>query len=233
VTITGAGFTGATAVDFGSSNPASYVINSDTTITATSPAGSGTVDVTVTTPDGTSATSSSDQFSYVAVVTGVSPAFGSASGGDQVTISGFGFTGVTAVDFGAGNAASNVTFHSDTSITATSPAGFGVVDVTVTTPDGTSATTSGDQFSYVPEVTQVSPLTGSTAGGDTVTISGLGFTGATIVDFGAGNAAIILTVTDTSITVTSPSGTGMVDVTVTTPTGTSPVNAAADQFTYS
>ena len=40
----------------------------DTTITADSPAGTGTVDVTVTTPGGTSATSAADQFTYIAAV---------------------------------------------------------------------------------------------------------------------------------------------------------------------
>ena len=39
----------------------------DTTITADSPAGTGTVDVTVTTPAGTSATSPADQFTYTVV----------------------------------------------------------------------------------------------------------------------------------------------------------------------
>ena len=65
VTITGSGFTGATDVGFGSVNAAAMTVDSDTQITATSPAGTGTVDVTVTTPAGTSATSSADQFTYV------------------------------------------------------------------------------------------------------------------------------------------------------------------------
>jgi hypothetical protein len=65
VTINGVGFTGATAVDFGSGNPATYTVNTDNQITATAPEGStGPVDVTVTTPVGTSPTSSSDQFTY-------------------------------------------------------------------------------------------------------------------------------------------------------------------------
>jgi hypothetical protein len=38
--------------------------------------------------------------------------------------------------------------NSATSITAVSPAGTGTVDVTVTTPSGTSATTTADQFTY-------------------------------------------------------------------------------------
>jgi trimeric autotransporter adhesin len=65
VTITGTGFTGATAVMFGGTPAASLTVDSATEITAVSPAGSlGTVDVTVTTAGGTSATSPADQFTY-------------------------------------------------------------------------------------------------------------------------------------------------------------------------
>ena len=103
MTITGTGFTGATAVDFGATPATSVHVVSATQITATSPAETaGTVDVTVTTAGGTSATSSADQFTYVAAptVTGVSPAAGPLAGGTAVTITGTGFTGATAVDFG-------------------------------------------------------------------------------------------------------------------------------------
>jgi hypothetical protein len=64
VTITGTGFTNATAVDFGTGNPASFSVISDTEIDATSPPGSGTVDVTVTSPGGTSSASVADEFTY-------------------------------------------------------------------------------------------------------------------------------------------------------------------------
>ena len=104
VTITGTGFTGASSVDFGSGNPsATYTVISPTAITATAPAGTlGTVDVTVITAGGTSATSAADQFTYTAppapTVTGVSP--GSGPNGTLVTITGTNLTGATAVDFG-------------------------------------------------------------------------------------------------------------------------------------
>src|SRR6202011_3920851 len=105
--------------------------------TATSPAhASGAADVRVTTPGGTSATGPADQFTYnfpVPTVSAVSPSSGLLAGGTPVTITGTGFTWAGAVHFGTG-AASAVTVVSDTSVTATSPAGSaGVVDVTVTT----------------------------------------------------------------------------------------------------
>lgn len=80
-------------------------------------------------------------------VSSISPPSGPAIGGSNVTISGTGFTDVTAVDFG-GNTASHIV-NSDTSITATLPAGIGTVDVTVTTPVGTSAINPTDQFTYI------------------------------------------------------------------------------------
>jgi subtilase family serine protease len=65
VTITGADFTGATAVEFGSVEAVSFTVDNDGLITAVSPAeGAGTVDITVTTPNGNSAVSPADKFSF-------------------------------------------------------------------------------------------------------------------------------------------------------------------------
>jgi len=65
VSITGTGFTGASAVKFGSVEAASFKVNSATSITAVSPAGTtGSVDVTVTTPAGASALNKKDRFKY-------------------------------------------------------------------------------------------------------------------------------------------------------------------------
>ena len=169
VTLTGTNFTGATAVHFGAVAASSFTVVSATSATAVVPAGSGTVDVTVTTPGGTSALSSADQFTYTAsstpTVSGVSPTSGSA--GATVTLTGTNFTGATAVHFGA-VAASSFTVVSATSATAVVPAGSGTVDVTVTTPGGTSALSSADQFTYTasstPTVSGVSPTSGPRPG---------------------------------------------------------------------
>ncbi len=238
VTITGTGFTGASAVDFGGTPATAFSVNSDTSITAGSPAGSvGTVDITVTTPGGTSATSVADQFSYVlpATVSSVSPNAGPTAGGTSVTVTGTGFTTATAVHFG-GTAATTFTVNSPTTISVVSPAGSaGTVDITVTNAGGTSTTSPADRFTYdaVPTVTAVLPNAGPTAGGATVTITGTGFTGATAVNFG-GTAATSFTVhSTTSISAVSPAGSvgTVVDITVTTPGGTS-ATSSADRFTY-
>ena len=164
VTIIGTGFTNATSVSFDSASilcggHSTCVVNSDTQIIVASPAGSGTVDVTVTTPSGTSTKSSVDQFTYapLPMVTSISPSGGSPTGGTPVTINGSGFTNAT-VSFGS-TAATNVNVMSDSQITATSPAGNGTVDVTVTTPGGTSQTNGMDTFTYgVTPVPDPSPI---------------------------------------------------------------------------
>ncbi len=64
VTITGTGLATATAVNFGGVPSSDVVAVSNTTVMAISPAGSGRVDVVVTTEGGTSAISAADRFSY-------------------------------------------------------------------------------------------------------------------------------------------------------------------------
>jgi hypothetical protein len=236
VAITGSGFTGATAVRFGATNATAYTVDSSTQITATAPAGSGTVDVSVTTAAGASANTAADNYTYDATaptVAGLTPNHGPAAGGTSVVITGSGFTGATAVRFGATNATA-YTVNSSTQITATAPAGSGIVDVAVTTAAGTSANTAADNYTYDPPgpaVTGLSPTHGPAAGGTSVVITGTGFTGATAVRFGATNATAFGVSSSTQITATAPAGTGTVDVTVTTTAGTS-ANTAADNYTY-
>jgi RHS repeat-associated protein len=232
VTISGSGFTGATAVKFGSAS-VTFTVASDSKITATAPAGTGTVDVTVTGPGGTSLTVSADRFTYTSTpaVTGISPPAGPVTGGTAVAITGTGLSGATAVHFGTKTAA--FTVGSATSISATAPAGTGTVDVTVTTPAGTSATTSADRYTYTsaPVITKVSPGAGPKAGGTKVTVTGTGFTDASAVMFGSKQATTFTVASATSISATSPGGSGTVNITVTTPGGTSS-QITADHFSY-
>ena len=154
--INGVNFSGATQVDFGSTPAISFTVDSDTMISAVSPAGSGTVDITVTTSAGTSATSSADQFTYVTTpppppgqppkIISASPKTGPKSGGTQVFIYGSNFTGATKVDFGTQSA--TFTILSDSEILATSPAGTGQVSLSVKNSAGTSPTVAQAHFTY-------------------------------------------------------------------------------------
>lgn len=83
----------------------------------------------------------------VPTVTWVDLPYGPVGGGTVVTLEGTGFTGTTAVDFGA-TPATAFTVVSDSEITATSPAGTGTVNVTVTNADGTSAADDDSRFFY-------------------------------------------------------------------------------------
>ena len=240
VSITGTNLAGASAVDFGSVQVTSFASDTSDEITLLSPAGSGTVDVTVVTPNGTSVTSPADQFNYVAApaapsVTAIAPATGLTTGGTTVTITGTNLANASAVDFGSVQVTS---FLSDTAneITLASPAGSGTVDVTVVTPNGTSAASPADQFSYVaalppPDVTGIAPATGPSTGGTTVTITGTNLANASAVDFGSVQLTSFLSDTANEITLLSPAATGPVDVTVVTAGGHSPV-LADDKFTY-
>jgi hypothetical protein len=96
----------------------------------------------------------------------------------------------------------------------------------------------GSNFEAVdltPVVTGISPTTGPTTGGTSVTITGLNFSGGaamTQVFFGSTAAPGVSVNSDTSITVTAPAqAAGTVHVTVRSPYGTS-VAVSADQFTY-
>ena len=105
-------------------------------------------------------------------------------------------------------------------------------DTTLTqfTIDGLTVMAACAGAAELPTVTSISPTSGPARGGSSVTITGTALTGATSLNFD-NNAAYYRVNSDSSITATSPSGTGTVHVTVSTPAGTSPTSAA-DQFTY-
>jgi len=245
VTIVGDDFRGATAVSFGSTPAPNFYVTSTNQISVQVPPHvAGVVDVTVTTPGGTSPASGADQFTYVTnlstngpgpVVTGLDVTSGITPGGLTVTIIGTSFTDATAVYFGS-TRASYFYAISDNTISAAVPAhAAGVVDVTVTTPSGTSATTPVDQFTYVPPsppvVTALSISSGSVGGGTNLYILGTGFTGATTISFGSITTYATVYSDNVLVAKVPAQAAGMVNVTVTTPAGTSATNAA-DQFTY-
>ncbi|WP_067468697.1 IPT/TIG domain-containing protein, partial [Nocardia amamiensis] len=220
VTLTGTNFTGASAVTFGSTPATSFTVVSGTQISAVVPArAAGSVQVTVTTVGGAS---NGVVYTYVAAPTlsSIVPNSGPAAGGNTVTLTGTNFTGASAVTFGT-TAATSFTVVSGTQISAVVPArAAGTAAVTVTTAGGTS---NGVNYTHLPAptLTQLTPNHGSFSGGNTITLTGTNFTGATAVRFGTKAATSFTVTSSTRIRATVPSGTGVVAVTVTAPGGTS------------
>ena len=235
VSLTGSGFSTVTAVAFGGVNATSFTINSDTSITATAPSGSGVADITVTNLGAVSRTGLPDQFTYAGAtpaptITSITPKTGPANGG-IVTITGTNLLdGIAIVRFGAVFSPGFIV-NSATSLDVVVPFGSGTVDIAVTTAGGTSTASAADQFTFAtaPTVTSVSPNSG--AGGTVTTIGGTGLSGAQAVLFGGSAATSFSVKSDTAITATAPPGAGAVDVTVRTPNGFT-ATSPADLFTY-
>jgi hypothetical protein len=166
------------------------------------------------------------------VVSGLSPNAGPTAGGQTVTITGADLTHETKVSFGS-VAATNVTVLSDTQLTATVPAhAAGTVNVTVTSPFGTSKASSASRYTYdvAPTVSSISPNSG--VQGTVVTLTGTGFVSGAQVWFGADQGYNVVRVSSTTLKVTAPfPAAGTVPVTVTTPGGTS-YPGFYDQFVY-
>ena len=106
------------------------------------------------------------------------------------------------------------------------------MSVIVTTGVGSNA--ANTLYSYLvapPTVTSVTPATGPLTGGNTVTIAGTGFTGATSVTFNGVAATNFTVMSNTAITAVVPSSTtvGPVSVIVTTGVGS---NAANSLYSY-
>ncbi|HLJ96611.1 MAG TPA: IPT/TIG domain-containing protein, partial [Gemmataceae bacterium] len=243
VTLVGGTFTGVTGISFGETPAVSFVATDNVISVIAPPHAVGVVDITVTNRFGISATSAADRFTYWSspprdggpVLTGLVPASGSAGGGDSVTLVGSNFSNAKAVYFGTTPAVSFSVLN-DGVISARSPAHIaGAVDVTVITPSATSAVSAVGQFTYQPPaapiITALSPSSGLSQGGTTVTLAGSHFTGATTVSFG-GLATSFTILSDHVITARAPAHVaGSVDVTVTSLSGTS-ATSPADQFSY-
>jgi uncharacterized repeat protein (TIGR03803 family) len=132
VEILGNGLTGTTSVKFGSGS-ASFIVVSDTYMTASVPDDGTAGFVTVTTPSDTLI--SSRTFDVVPVISSIAPTSGPV--GTQVTITGSGFIGASQVKFGG--VKGTYTVNSGTTITATVPAGAKTGKVSVKTAGGNAS----------------------------------------------------------------------------------------------
>lgn len=157
------------------------------------------------------------------VVTGLTVTTGPPGGGTDLIVTGSGFTPGSTVTVG-GDDAPDVTYLGTTGIEITTPAhASGPAHVVVHAAGGGTSTSDADVFTYgaAPAITEVSPSQGPVAAGTVVTITGSGFTGATVVGFGGVPGTGLTVDSDTQLTVTTPAANavGPVDVVVVTPIG--------------
>ena len=152
VTLTGSGFTHATGVSFGGVAAASFAVQTDSTIVATSTPGTpgAAVPVLVQTPYGESAAGRA-RYTYFPTVTGVTPDAGPVAGGTVVTVTGSGFiagSGLTMMKFGSASG-TNVNCSSSTECTVKAPKhAAGTLDVTATVNKVMSPKTAADRYEY-------------------------------------------------------------------------------------
>lgn len=153
-------------------------------------------------------------------VSNISPSNGPTAGGTTVTLSGTEFESNATVTVG-GVAATNVVVLNSTTLTFTTPTGTpGAASIVVTNPDDGSVTAT-NAFAYLsqPTITNVSPNSGTSAGGTGVTLTGTQFEDGATVTVGGLAATDVVVVNSTTITFTTPSGgaVGPADVVVTNP----------------
>ena len=247
VTISGTGFSDAAAgtntVTFDGNPATSVVVVDDTTLTCDTPAGTAgaTVDVVVTNTNGSATLVDGYEYHVTPTVTGIAPGSGTALGGTTVTVSGTGFVAndaaSNAVTIG-GSAATGVVVVNDTTLTCDTPAGTpgAVVDVQVANSNGSGTLASGFRYHANPTLTSVSPATGTSLGGTSVTLTGTGFVvdgaGVNTVTFDGVAATNVSVVNDTTVTCDTPPGTpgASVDVALANANGSATLSGGFDYF---
>jgi hypothetical protein len=168
---------------------------------------------------------------FLPTITAVSPNHGTTAGGTELLIEGTSLYGPTVTIGGAQVAVGEQLPGGVGFRCVTAPGPAGPADIVITTLVGTVTETGGYEYEapVPPTVTSIYPVSGLEAGGESIQLVGTGMLDATFA-FGTAAATIESVYADGSgAYVTSPPGTGVVDVSVTSTAGTGTLPAA---FTY-
>jgi hypothetical protein len=223
VTVSGSNLNGTAAVRFNGLAASSFDLDSNTQLRAIVPSGATNGPISVTNADGTG--SSANSFSVLGPPTISSFAPTNGPVGQEVTIGGSNFSGLTNIAFN-GISASNINLDSDSQVRAEVPLGASTGPITVSNALGSATTQSNFSVTNLPSVLSFTPATGTA--GTIVTITGLNFTGASSVTFNGTSATSFSVSSDTQIQATVPVGasTGKIQVTNSDGTGESATNFA-------
>ncbi len=238
VAVFGVQLTTVTSVLFGE-NESKIISASDTTVSVLTPKSTsehpnprGAVDVVLNTAIGRTVKPAGYTFIEPPPppeLGSATPNRGSVSGGDVILIRGRNLSLAQTVTFGGAPAL--IAASEDTRLyVSTLPRDPGVVDIQVTTSSGTAALTNAFTYMINPQILGVFPNEGTIAGGDTVTINGVGLADPSLVLFGAVAGAVTSSSPDQITVVTPPNAEGPADVAVTTIGGTATLLQGFDYF---
>lgn len=164
------------------------------------------------------------------VLSSVQPAKGPRTGGTPITLAGKWFESGISVTIG-GAPVSSLRIVSETTATAvTPPGGVGPQDVVVTATLGSATLPGGFTYRGAPVLTRVQPSSGPVHGGTVITLQGTDLTSDTTVTLGGASLLNLIPIDDTSMTGTTPPGTGGIqDLVVTNSLGSTRFSGS---FTY-
>ena len=149
VTISGASFTSGSTVTIGGAAATGVSFVNSSTLIANTPAGAqGTVDVTVTTPNGSGTLKQGFTFVGPPAISRVSPSSGPSTAGNTINVHGTSMTADTQVTIG-GVPASNVTLIDSTRIAATVPAAAIGTNATVAVSSSFGSASLANAYTYL------------------------------------------------------------------------------------
>jgi hypothetical protein len=212
VTLTGTSFSAPATVRFGAVVASFIRVDGGTQITTQVPSGALTGKISVTTPTGTTTSTTTFVVIRPPTLSSFTPTAGAE--GTLVTLSGANLAGVNQVAFGSANATS-ITVLSANSIRVVVPTGATTSKIAVSDEAGNAE--SAATFTVTPRILTIPAAAPPGAG---VTITGTSLTNASVVQFGGVAAASLNVDGPTQITATVPTAAITGKITVTTPGGT-------------
>ncbi len=228
ITVTGTNFStlgGNPTVTVGGLSCAPVNVTSSTSLTCmTTGPGSGIVDIVVTNQDSQVGTGSNlYEYMDAPIYSSLSPVSGKTSGGVTITINGSNFSshgGNPVVTLGGTPCYGSTVLNASQMTCITGARSAGLVDLSITNRSGLGVSASS-VFTYqaAPQISSITPKSGSDLGGTAVTIIGANFSsldGLPSVDIGGSACASVSVNSNTNITCTTTGGTpGIHNVSVT------------------
>jgi uncharacterized protein (TIGR03437 family) len=223
--VTGVQFSPSTGITVSNVNATASQVTATVNIAAGAP--TGQVGVSVSSPAGTSNALVFTILAPVPQITSLSPASGSPGSTVSLSIAGSNLSGVTAVQFSpsTGITASNVNATASqvtATVTIAASAPAGQVSVSVSSPAGVSNALVFTILAPVPQITSLSPTSGSPGSTVSLSIAGSNLSGVTGVQFSPSTG-----ITESNVNATASQVTAMVNIAASAAAGSRNVSVSS------